>query len=380
MRLRLPNDLSGIKTDCGSFGKIKCCVNCTVYKEACRSGFPQAFLVLIGDALHKLNIGGAELISEKFIVADTHCDTLGYVDAGKTSIINDYNTSKKYTHLQVFAMYCAEDGESEKESFERARRYVGIYKNAVSDGKIKHCTTVTEIEQALKQNTKYISMLSIEGGECLYGSLENLHRFYENGVRMIAPVWNHNNVWASGSLSTGTADDTGLTEKGAELIELCENLGIIIDVSHSSDKTIKDIFSITKRPLCASHSNFRDVCCHNRNLTKEYVDEIVKRNGYIGLNLYYRFVKDNIEPTGDFYGLSDIIPHVRYAEENGFIDHIGFGFDIDGVCGVYPRGIDLKESIHDLFVDELLGNSVSVDATEKIAGKNFIKFLRDYKL
>lgn len=361
-------------------GKIKCCVNRTVYNKACRNDFRQAFLVLISDVLHKINIGGAELISEKMIVADTHCDTLGYVDAGKTSMINDYNTSKKYTHLQFFAMYCAEDGESEKESFERARRYVGIYKNAVSDGRIKHCTTVSEIEQAIRKNEKYISLLSIEGGECLMGSLENLHRFYEEGVRMIAPVWNHNNVWASGSHSTGTADDTGLSEKGAELIELSEKLGIIVDVSHSSDNTIRDILQITKRPLCASHSNFRTVCNHTRNLTKEYAEEIVKRDGYIGLNLYYRFVKDNIEPNGEFYGLSDIIPHVRYAEENGFIDHIGFGFDIDGVCGVYPRGIDLKESIHDLFISELVAYGISENVIKSISGNNLIKFLHRYEL
>ena len=319
------------------------------------------------------------MISEKMMVADTHCDTLGYVDAGKTQIINNYNTSKKYPHLQVFAMYCAEDGESEKESYERAQRYVRLYKNAVASGAIKHCTTVSEIEHAVRNKEKYISMLSIEGGECLMGSLENLHRFYEEGVRMIAPVWNHNNVWASGSHSTGTADDTGLSDKGAELIELCEKLGIIVDVSHSSDNTIRDILQITKRPLCASHSNFRTVCKHKRNLTNDFAIKIAEGGGFIGLNLYYQFVKENIDINGTSYGMDELFSHIEFAKILGVADKIGFGFDIDGVSGKYPRDVDLECSIHDFFLSQLM-TCFDECFVMNISGKNFIDFLKRYSL
>ncbi|MBE7065352.1 MAG: hypothetical protein E7384_06035 [Ruminococcaceae bacterium] len=314
------------------------------------------------------------------LVADTHCDTLGFVEAGKSSIINDYNASKKHPHLQVFAMYCAEDGETAKESFDRACRYIDIYKNAASEGKIKHCTTLAEIVSAIRENTRYISMLSIEGGECLMGSIENVYRFYEDGVRMIAPVWNHNNVWAAGSLSTGTPEDAGLSEKGVELIELCEKLGIIIDVSHSSDNTIRDIFAITKRPPCASHSNFREVCNHNRNLTKEHAEEISKRGGYIGLNLYHKFVRESDVCDNHSYSIKNLLSHIYYAKQTGLEGNIGFGFDIDGTGGLYPDEVDLKQSIHDLFIEEYISNESDHTFIDNISGKNFMNFLERYSL
>jgi len=321
---------------------------------------------------------GMVLKMDIFFVVDTHCDTLGYAYAGKSKLINEYNVSKKYPHLQVYAMYCAEEGESDIQSYERACRYVELYRRGTAEEGIVCCKTYRDIENALDTDTKYMSMLSIEGCECLNGSLENLHRFYEDGVRMIAPVWNHNNLWAAGSLSTGTASDTGLTDKGVELVELCEKLGIIIDVSHSSDNTLKDIFSITKRSLCASHSNFREVCNHNRNLTREQAVEISRRGGYIGLNLYYKFVRNNIDLQGESYITGDLISHIEYAKRLGICEHIGFGFDIDGVGGAYPRDINLKESIHDKFIENIFLEEKGCREMNFVSGSNFLKFLARY--
>lgn len=317
---------------------------------------------------------------KNFFVADTHCDTLGFADVGKSGLINEYNNSKKYQHLQVYAMYCAEEGETDTESFERACRYSQIYRNAALEEIFVACKSYTEIRNALDRKSKNIALLSIEGCECLNGSFENLYRFYEDGVRMLAPVWNHNNIYASGSISTGTADDTGLTDKGFDLVKLCEKLGIVVDVSHSSDNTIEDILSISDRPVCASHSNFRSVCNHSRNLKTEHALEISKNGGYIGLNLYHKFVRSCDTPEVTSYHISDLINHIKYAEKIDIIKNIGFGFDIDGTGGLYPDEVDLNVSIHDMFIEKYLRTECDAECVKNISGENLMRFLCVYGL
>ncbi|MBQ8164393.1 MAG: membrane dipeptidase [Clostridia bacterium] len=319
-------------------------------------------------------------MSKKFFVADTHCDTLGYVDEGRSNLINTYNTSKLYPHIQVYAMYCALEGESDADAYSRACRYIEHYKNCTRNEGIVRCTSVSDIDNAIDNNSKYMSLLSIEGCECLNGSLENLYRFYEAGVRILSPVWNNNNVFAAGCHSTGTEEDSGLTKKGVQLVELCEKLGIIIDISHSSDNTVKDIMSMITRPICASHSNFREICDNPRNLTLQQSLKIAEFGGYIGLNLYYKFVRDNISVDETSYYIDELLSHVKYANEIGIGDNIGFGFDIDGVGDIYPKDIDLKISIHDIFIEKLISFGLAYRWVQNISGKNFLDFITRYGL
>ncbi|MBQ8827588.1 MAG: dipeptidase, partial [Clostridia bacterium] len=279
-----------------------------------------------------------------FFVADMHCDTIGFVYNGRCSgLLNEYNTSRLYPHLQVYAMFCEEESENAAQSFERLRRYIDIYREHTEKENITVCLCADDIENALLRGDIKLSMLSIEGCECLNGSIENLHRVYEAGVRIAGLVWNNNNSFACGSLVSGTSEDRGLTKLGVKLVEECEKLGIIIDLSHSSDRTVREVFEITKRPLAATHSNFRSVCRHNRNLTDEYAAQIAHRGGYIGLNLYYKFAEGDSEEIANNYKMSSLCNHVDYALKLGLGDNLGFGFDIDGVGDIYPADVNMRE-------------------------------------
>ena len=118
---------------------------------------------------------------------------------------------------------------------------------------------------------------------------------------------------------------------------------MIFDVSHLSDQSFRDVSEISSKPVIASHSNFRTLCPHSRNLTDQMARKIVERDGMIGLNMYPEFIDAEVsKQTVDRY-----FDHLDYCIDNFGSDNIGFGGDIDGTSGMYPSPITENYSIHD---------------------------------
>ena len=179
--------------------------------------------------------------------------------------------------------------------------------------------------------------------------------------------------WDTNELAASAWDnfDTGLTQEGKEMVLRLSEMGIVLDVSHMSDKSIYDCLETTSYPLLATHSNFRDVCNSPRNLTRDQASMIVERGGVIGLNIYPPFLTERDTASGD-----DILRHVDYALENFGENALGFGFDIDGTDGIYPDFVRIDRSIHEQVV-ELLLSHYSENVVKKIAGENVISFLEN---
>ena len=153
------------------------------------------------------------------------------------------------------------------------------------------------------------------------------------------------------------------------MVDILSAYGIIIDVSHLSDRSFYDVIERTAYPVIATHSNFRDVCASPRNLTLDMARRIASRGGIIGLNVYPAFLSDSGRADK-----SDIYRHVDYALDKLGEDVLCFGCDIDGV-EEYPDGFNENESIHDRLVDILL-ERYSQSVVEKIAGLNAINFFK----
>ena len=122
----------------------------------------------------------------------------------------------------------------------------------------------------------------------------------------------------------------GLTKKGFAFIERMEELGMIIDVSHLSDKGFWDIAKNTKRPFVASHSNARSLCGHYRNLTDDMIRAIADRGGVMGLNFYGNFLNETNDSNSK---VSLIAAHARHIINVGGSECIGLGSDFDGIDG-----------------------------------------------
>ena len=257
------------------------------------------------------------------------------------------------SYTQVFAAFVAP--EYRDCAMERTLCILEKFHREAAQNGITVCKSYSDWENA-KTNVK--AFLSIEGGEAI-SSLADLERLYELGVRMIAPTWNFRNHIACGVMES---EDTGLTPFGRELIREMNRLGIIIDVSHLSQKSFWDICDISQKPVCASHSNSRSVKNHPRNLTDEQFVKIKEMGGVVGINFYPPFLGDDI---------SDATRHIERFLSLGGEDNIGLGSDFDGVdslpggmCGVQDMG---------RFMEML---PYSVEIKEKIAFRNFLRVIK----
>lgn len=296
-------------------------------------------------------------------IVDMHCDSLIKV-GGDKGIVNAYNFSVKYPHLQFAAAFVPKRGREAKERRLELMQHFNVY---LSEKERLGMIGVSSAEDVYRFEDEEArsALFSIEGGAGLFADSSELEALATAGLRVMSIAWDKN------ELATSAWDevDEGLSELGRQIIKKCDTLGIIHDVSHLSDKSFYQLMEISHYPVLATHSNFRELCNSPRNLTRDMAKMVVERGGVIGLNLYPGFLKE-----GGRADTTDIIRHVDYALENFGDTSLGFGFDIDGVDS-YPLGISTATSIHDQVVDLLLGR-YSSETVEKIAGKNVMNFLK----
>ena len=306
-------------------------------------------------------------------VVDSHCDSIQQVAARNHPLVNPYHFSQKYKQLQMCAMFCSWPNETPSECYKRATRYMGLFSVAMdneSDNIVK-VKTYADVEKAFAEN-KHAALLAIEGGTGIMGDPKIFREFYNFGVRVFGLAWLHNDLAKSNRLEEGE-EDTGLSPLGREIITLGNELGMIFDVSHLSDKAFWDVIEIAEKPVIATHSNFRDVCPHSRNLTNDMAKALIDKGGVIGLNFYPKFISENPEE----HTIAGLFKHLDYCLENFGEDNIGFGGDIDGTSGRFPRDLDLTRSIHDQLI-EFLQAHYSESIVEKVAGDNYLNFLKKY--
>ena len=243
---------------------------------------------------------------------------------------------------------------------------------------------------------------SLEGADPLRGDPLALARFYDAGVRLVTLAW-EDNAFSGTALGCGS----GLTSKGADLVQFCEQLGVVVDVSHASDSAFWDVCTFAGKPFVASHSNCRSLCPHPRNLADDMIRALAERGGVVGINLYPGFLAPDFaakeirareeafreveagSKTFDEAGkavaavvaslprppLELVLDHIRHAVRVGGEDCVGLGGDLDGVDSL-PAGID---SVADYpRIAELLGAAgFAPDLVEKICYRNFARLFRE---
>ncbi len=291
-------------------------------------------------------------------IFDAHCDTLYEMYEKKQSFAEnnlhiDFARMTKYEgYTQVFAIFTP----PEKKDISRGyvKELAEIFYNEMQKNGVNICRNY---EDFVSKNAKYNAFLSIEGAECVE-SVSDIQKLKKMGVFMIAPTWNFRNKMACGIMEE---EDTGLTEFGKEAIEEMDRQGIILDVSHLSEKSFFDAIRIFKKPICASHSNSKAVKNHKRNLTDRQFLAIKESGGVAGINLYPEFLGDSIKE------------HIARFLALGGEDNIGLGCDFDGVDKL-PQGVSGAESLEKL-IKEL---PYSTKIRQKIAESNFLRVLKAY--
>ena len=229
--------------------------------------------------------------------------------------------------LQVFALFLPDSLPKEPESLFRAAE---LYASGVlSHPDMTPITRAGDLDKA-QQAGKIGALFSLEGADGLQGNfwaLRLLHRF---GIRLLGPTWNHANWACDGAMEPRGG---GLTKNGKRLVAECENLGILIDVSHLSDRGFWDVADTAGRPFFASHSNARSLVPHARNLTDDQIRALIAVEGIIGVTFVPWFLTRR-EPAG----IDDVLKHVEHLCALGGHRHIAFGSDFDGIDR-HPAGL-----------------------------------------
>jgi membrane dipeptidase len=231
--------------------------------------------------------------------------------------------------------------------------------------------TADEIESA-HEHGKIAALMGIEGGHAIEDSLRLLRDYYALGVRYMTLTHTNNNAWAG---SSGSSDkpleqpERGLTDFGRQVIHEMNRLGMMVDVSHVSDKTFWDALDSSSAPIIASHSSCRALCDVRRNMTDEMIAAMAKKGGVIQINFYCKFLTKNKEAT-----LADVVAHIDHAVKVGGVDHVGIGSDFDGIpCA--PTGLEDVSKFPNL-TRALLQKGYSAGDIRKIYGGNLLRVMR----
>jgi len=268
------------------------------------------------------------------------------------------------------------------------------------------CTTAAQIRQAKKQN-KVCVLMGIEGGYAIENSLYALRNFYRLGIRYMTLTHNVSHDWADAH--RGEVKNNGLSEFGKEVVREMNRLGMLVDISHVSDKVMNDVLDVSTAPIIASHSGARGVANHTRNISDDVLKRVAKNGGVMMVVFYPSFLDDRssreeneraarLKPQldalreqykNDLQGFNEaerkllaanpiyipsytrIVDHIDHIKNVAGIDYVGLGSDFDGVPSL-PQGMNGAEDLA-LVTYEMLRRGYTEQEIRKVLGENFMR-------
>ena len=332
--------------------------------------------------LFKYLVGQASLFHEckqihtRSLIVDSHVDTPMWFKEGFT-IAQRENTSKVTLPKMeeglvdaVFMVAYLKQGERDDASLakatQKATELIGQIKQQVSEnsGLVALALNREDLTRNKRAGQKTI-FIGIENGYALGKDLNNIARFREMGVSYITLCHNGDNDLCDSA--KGAGEHNGLSELGRRAVAEMNRLGIMVDISHASEKTVCDVLATSKTPIIASHSSARALCDHPRNLTDEQLQAIAAAGGVVQVCLYHGFLSENEKVS-----LLDAVRHIDYMVKLIGEDHVGIGSDFDGDGGI--RGCNAANEMINL-TRELLRLGYSHQTLEKIWGGNLLRVL-----
>ncbi|MBB3993394.1 membrane dipeptidase [Sulfitobacter undariae] len=205
-------------------------------------------------------------------------------------------------------------------------------------GALTICRTTADLRGALKSG-KMAAILHMEGAEAIDPDLNTLEILYQAGLRSIGPVWSRPTIFGHGvPFRYPATPDTGegLTEHGVRLVKRCNELGIMVDLSHLNEAGFWDVAQHSTKPLVATHSNAHAICPHSRNLTDKQLAAIKESDGMVGLNFAVAFLREDGQMLADV-PLEQMLRHLDYLISHLGEDRVGLGSDYDGA--VVPQDL-----------------------------------------
>jgi len=348
-------------------------------------------------------------------ICDLHCDSVGlWLSDGH---LNDVRAQVNLPYLkeagvglQVFACYIPPSFPA-GHRLSAVEKLIDVFEIEIArySSQIVHCRSRKEIEVAQARG-QIAAILAVENGNAIEADLKNLEKLYQRGVRLMTIVHAASNEWCISCNDEAPSFD-GLTPFGIEVIRTMNDLGMIIDVSHSHDRTVKKVLQQSRHPIVASHSNAWAICRTARNLKNELIVDIAEAGGLIGVNLFPGFLDSTYkraleEQAGDLFvelnkmetaagtdlakiarlfpafgerlrhamqqhtiGVERYVDHLQYIADLVGSECVAFGSDFDGVPDL-PAGIEDCRGFA-LVIEEMKTRGLSPLEIEAICWTNF---------
>ena len=374
-------------------------------------------------------------VQQSAIVIDTHADTpqrfadenFDLSDPLDGGNFNLESARKGNLGAEFFSIW-VDPGPNKGQFARRTLVLIDAVKKqaAKHSDKVMFVTTAEGIELAHREH-KLAVLMGIEGGHSIEDSLALLRQFYSLGVRYMTLTWSNSNGWAdsSGDINDPSVTHTkeGLSEFGKDVVYEMNRLGMMVDISHVSDRTFFRTLVITRAPVIASHSAARALCDAPRNMTDDMLRAVANsggpnsKGGVIQVNFYSGFISQQyrdaqiaLQPDLDkaVHALEDkykaegkaappaeidklkrqfadrlprpplsiLIDHIDHIAKVAGVDHVGLGSDFDGVSGQLPQGIDSPADLPKITA-ALMERGYSAEDCRKILGGNLLRVFRE---
>jgi membrane dipeptidase len=264
-----------------------------------------------------------------------------------------------------------EPAEAQRTVFAMASLLYRIEREAA--GRLRICRTSSDIEACLADQA-LAAVLHIEGAEAIDANFELLDVLHAAGLRSLGPVWSRPNIFGHGvPFRCPSSPDIGpgLTDLGKALVEACNGLRILIDLSHLNERGFWDVAECSTAPLVATHSNAHAISPHSRNLTDQQLDAIRKSGGLVGVNFAVAFLRPDGRHDKNT-PLETVVRHVEYLLEHVGEDGVGFGSDFDGA--VIPAELGDAAGLQTL-VQALRERGLGMPLIEKLCFRNWLRVL-----
>lgn len=320
----------------------------------------------------------AKRLHQRLLTLDTHCDTPMFFGQGINFATRDskikvdlHKMTEGRQDATIMVAYIPQK-ERTDEALLAATAKADRLLNEMEKMVAENCTAV-DIAYApsdlyrLKTEGKKAIMLGIENGYAIGKDITNVERFRKRGVVYMTLCHNGNNDICGSARYND--ENLGVSQFGEAVIREMNRTGMMIDLSHSGERSFYDTLEISQMPVVCSHSSCRSLCDHPRNLTDDQIKAITRKGGVIQVCLYSGFLRSDREAN-----ILDAIEHLNHIVNLAGVEHVGIGTDFDGDGGIIGCN-DSSELIN--FTRRLMKERYSEDDIRRIWGGNFLRVMEE---
>jgi len=330
-------------------------------------------------------------IHHKAYVIDTHTDTPMKLVSGQFNLAERHQVPKSqvdFPRLQegdvdaIFFALFTEQLERKSTNYQHAYALANKMIDSVMIAVTRNSATVgiatssDEIKRLSKEDKTAIC-IGMENGFPLANDISRVKEFYDRGVRYITLCHSLNNDICDSSTDPKGSENNGLSNYGHDVVAKMNQLGMIIDVSHVSDKSFFNIITLSKAPVIASHSSVRALCDHPRNMSDDMIRALAKNGGVIQISIvgvYLAKTDSSAENHGKRADIKTLVDHIDYVVRIVGIEYVGIGCELGGGGGLTDcRDVtDFPE-----ITAELIKRGYSKKEIAKIWGGNFLRVFKE---